>query len=233
MTDYVMVHGAWHGSWCWKRVRQLLTTKGHQVFTPTLTGLGERAHLLSRDVSLDTHIADIVNLLIWEDLRDIVLVGHSYGGIVVRHVADQLPDRVRSLVYLDAFVPEDGKSVLEYLPDSGNAHRELARTQGDGWKVPPIPASVLAVNAMDAAWVNRQCTMHPLATFETAAHLSGSCDTIATIGYILATGWNDGTFLQFYDFAGQRGWWREELACGHDVRLDMPDALATLLLQRT
>jgi pimeloyl-ACP methyl ester carboxylesterase len=137
MTDYVLVHGAWHGSWCWKRVRQRLTAKGHQVFTPTLTGLGERVHLLSRDVSLDTYIADVVNLLIWEDLRDIVLVGHSYGGTVVRHVADQLPDRVRSLVYLDAFVPEDGKSLLDYLPDSGTAIRALARAHGDGWKVPP------------------------------------------------------------------------------------------------
>ena len=155
MTDYVLVHGAWHGSWCWKRVRQLLTAKGHQVFTPTLTGLGERVNLLSRDVSLDTHIADVVNLLLWEDLRDIVLVGHSYGGIVVRHVADQMPDRVRSLVSLDAFIPEDGKSVLDYLPDSGKAMRELTRAQGDGWKVPPLTASVFAVNATDAAWVDR------------------------------------------------------------------------------
>jgi pimeloyl-ACP methyl ester carboxylesterase len=233
MTDYVLVHGAWHGSWCWKRVRHLLTAKGHQVFTPTLTGLGERVHLLSREVSLDTHIADVVNLLIWEDLWDIVLVGHSYGGTVVRHVADQLPDRVRSLVYLDAFVPEDGKSILEYELDSGKTTRERARTQGDGWKVPPIPASVFGVNATDAAWVDRQCTMHPLSSMEAVAHLSGSCDTVASIGYILASGWDNRQFLQFYELAGQRQWWREELACGHDVMLDMPDELAALLLQRT
>jgi pimeloyl-ACP methyl ester carboxylesterase len=233
MTDYVLVHGAWHGSWCWKRVRQRLTAKGHQVFTPTLTGLGERVHLLSRDVSLDTYIADVVNLLIWEDLRDIVLVGHSYGGTVVRHVADQLPDRVRSLVYLDVFVPEDGKSVLDYLPDSGTAIRALARAQGDGWKVPPIPASVFAVNATDAAWVDRQCTMQPLSSLEAAAHVSGRCDTVATIGYILASGWDDSLFRQFYEFAGQRRWWREDLACGHDVMLDMPDELAALLQRRT
>jgi len=233
MTDYVLVHGAWHGSWCWKRVRQRLSAKGHQVFTPTLTGLGERGHLLSRDVSLDTHIADVVNLLTWEDLRDIVLVGHSYGGAVVRHVADQLPDRVRSLVYLDAFVPEDGKSVLMYLPDSGKAVRELARTQGDGWKAPPIPASVLAINEMDAAWVDGQCTMQPLASLEAKAHLSGNCDTVATIGYILASGWEDSPFLQFYELAGERRWWRADLACGHDAMLDAPDELAALLLQQT
>jgi pimeloyl-ACP methyl ester carboxylesterase len=227
MTHYVLVHGAWHCSWCWKRVRELLTAKGHHVFTPTLTGLGDRAHLLSRDVSLDTHIADVVNLLLWEDIRDIVLVGHSYGGMAVRHVADQLPDRVRSLVYLDAFIPENGKSLTDYLPDCGKHFRELARIEGDGWKVPPIPASILAVNAMDAAWVDRQCTMHPLASFEAAAHFS-SRDTGATVGYILARGW-DGPFAQFYQLSGQRGWWREELACGHDVMLDMPNELATLL----
>ena len=233
MTDDGMVHGTWHGSWCWKRVRQRLTAEGYQVFTPTLTGLGERGHLLSRDVSLDTHIADVVNLLLWEDLRDIVLVGHSYGGIVVRPVADPWPDRVRSLVSLDAFIPEDGTSVLDSLPDSGKAMRKLARTQGDGWKVPPIPASVCAVNATDAVWVDRQCTMQPLSSLEAAARLSGRCGTVATIGYILASGWEDSLFRQFYELAGQRRWWREELACGHDVMLDMPDELAALLLQRT
>src|ERR1700680_4061392 len=101
MTGYVLIHGAWHGSWCWARVRRLLTTEGHEVFTPTLTGVGERSHLLSRDRALDPHVADVANLMIWENLRDIVLVGHSYGGIVIRHVADRMPDRIRSLLYLD------------------------------------------------------------------------------------------------------------------------------------
>src|SRR3982074_954430 len=168
-----MIHGAWHDSWCWKRVRDLLTAEGHRVFTPTLTGLGERGHLLSRDVGLDTHIMDVVNLLIWEDLRDIVLIGHSYGGIVVRHVVDRLPDRVRSLVYLDAFVPEDGKSLVAHLPDSGKQLREAALSRGDAWKVPPLPASVFAINAADAAWVDRQCTLHPLSSFEAPARLAG------------------------------------------------------------
>jgi pimeloyl-ACP methyl ester carboxylesterase len=231
MTDYVLIHGAWHGGWCWRRLGRLMTAAGHRVFTPTLTGLGERMHLLSRDVGLDTHIADVANLLIWEELRDVVLVGHSYGGIVVRHVADRLPDRVRALVYLDAFVPEDGKSVVDHLPDAGKRYREQALAQGDGWKVPPPPASVFAVNAADAAWVDRQCTLHPLSSFEAPARLSGACDGVASIGYILACGW-DGPFRRFYDLAVKRRWWREELPCGHDVMLDMPDELAALLLQR-
>src|SRR6201999_2452090 len=132
MTDYVLVHGAWWGSWCWTRVRALLAAEGHRVFTPTLTGLADRSHLLSRDVSLDTHIADVTNLMIWEDLRDIVLVGQSYGGAVTRHVADRMPDRIQSLVYLDAFVPENGKALFDYLPDKGKSFRELAVANGDG-----------------------------------------------------------------------------------------------------
>ena len=183
MTDYVLIHGAWHGSWCWTRVRRLLAAGAHRVFTPTLTGLGERSHLLSRDVGLDTHVADVANLMIWEDLRDIVLVGASYGGIVARHVADRMPDRIRSLVYLDAFVPENGKALFDYLPDSGESMRQLAVAHGDGWKIPPIPASVFAVNAADAAWVDRQCTMHPLSSCEAPTRLSGHGGrTISPVG---------------------------------------------------
>ena len=232
MTDYVLIHGAWHGSWCWTRVRRLLAAGAHRVFTPTLTGVGERSHLLSRDVGLDTHVADVANLMIWEDLRDIVLVGHSYGGIVARHVADRMPDRINSLIYLDAFVPENGNALCDYLPDNGKRDRELAVAHGDGWKVPLLPASVFAVNAADAAWVDRQCTMHPLSSFEAPARISGACDGVPTIGYILACG-HDGPFGQFYAKAGERRWWQEELACGHDVMLDMPNELTALLLQRT
>jgi pimeloyl-ACP methyl ester carboxylesterase len=232
MTDYVLIHGAWHGSWCWTRVRHLLAEGAHRVFTPTLTGVGERSHLLSRDVGLDTHVADVANLIMWENLRDIVLVGHSYGGVVARHVADRMPDRIRSLIYLDAFVPDNGKALHDYLPDNGEQFRELAVAHGDGWKVPPPPAAFFAVNAADAAWVDRQCTMHPLSTFESPARITGPCDGIGTIGYILASCF-DGPFGQFYAKAGERRWWREELACGHDVMLDMPNELTTLLLRKT
>ena len=232
MTDFVLIHGAWHGSWCWTRVRRLLTAEAHRVFTPTLTGVGERSHLLSRDVGLDTHVADIANLVIWEDLRDIVLVGHSYGGVVARQVADRMRNRIHSLVYLDAFVPDNGKALFDYLPDSGKSDRELAAAHGDGWKVPLRSASFFAVNAADADWVDRQCTMHPLSCFEAPAQISGACDSIATIGYIWATGHFDSPFGQFYAQAGERGWWQAELACGHDVMLDKPNELTSLLLQR-
>ena len=126
---------------------------------------------------------------------------------------------------------KDPTGTFDYLPDDGKSLRELAVAHGDGWKIPPIPASVFAVNAADAAWVDRQCTMHPLSSCEAPAQISGACDGIASIGYILARGY-DGPFGQFYVKAGERRWWQEELACGHDVMLDMPNELSALLLQR-
>ena len=110
---FVLVHGAWHGGWCWRRVADHLEGKGHKVFTPTMTGLGERSHLLTKDINLATHITDIVNVIKWEDLKDIVLVGHSYGGLIISGVADQMGDKIASIVFLDAFVPENGDSLAE------------------------------------------------------------------------------------------------------------------------
>ncbi len=104
MSTFVLVHGAWHGGWCWKRVRGALQAQGHQVFTPTLTGVADRSHLLSREVNLETHITDVANLMLWEELSEVVLCGHSYGGAVISGVADRIPDRISALVYLDAFV---------------------------------------------------------------------------------------------------------------------------------
>ena len=115
MANFVLVHGAWHGGWCWVRVARILRDAGHEVFTPTLTGLGERVHLASADISLDTHVADVLGVLESEELEDVVLCGHSYGGMVVTGVAAQAAKRIDTLVYLDAFVPEDGQSVFELM----------------------------------------------------------------------------------------------------------------------
>jgi pimeloyl-ACP methyl ester carboxylesterase len=231
MATFVLVHGAWHGSWCWKRVRKALESLGHEVFTPTLTGVGERSHLLSPDVTLDTHIDDVVNLILWEELSDVVLCGHSYGGCVISGVADRIPDRIGALVYLDAFVLEDGQSLHDTLPLAQKEMQlELARQHGEGWKVPPIPAEVFSVNASDLAWVNRQCTMQSLATFQQAIKLKGTVGVPIPVTFVLATGWNDSPFPVFYDGARARGWKTVTIPCGHDVMLDRPEELTRVLL---
>jgi len=230
MATFVLVHGAWRGSWCWKRVRKALQSEGHDVFTPTLTGVGERSHLLSSSVNLETHIDDVVNLIQWEDLRDVVLCGHSYGGCVVSGAADRVSERIRALVYLDAFVLQNGQSLLETLPPAQKSGQLEAAARGEGWKVPPIPAEFFNVNAVDRDWVNRQCTVQPLATFQQPIKLIGKVDGIRDVTFILATGFGDSPFTPFYEQAKARGWKALTMPCGHDVMLDRPDELTRVLL---
>jgi pimeloyl-ACP methyl ester carboxylesterase len=230
MSTFVLVHGAWRGGWCWKRVRQGLQALGHDVFTPTLTGVCERSHLLTPQVNLDTHIADVVNLMQWEELSDVILCGHSYGGCVISGVADQVPDRIGALVYLDAFVLENGQSVHDALPGvARDAQLDLARQSGDGWKVPPIPAEAFNVNPADRAWVNSQCTMHPLATFQQPITLRRGAVAPKNTMFILATGFENSPFPPFYDRARAQGWRTMTVDCGHDVMLDRPEELTRAL----
>ena len=225
MSTFVLVHGAWHGSWCWKRVRQALQAQGHEAFTPTLTGVGERSHLLGPHVNLDTHINDVIGLIQWEELSHVVLCGHSYGGCVISGVADRVSDRIDALVYLDAFVLENGQSLHDTLPPGmTNAQLEAAR-QTDGWKVPPIPAEAFQVNAKDRDWVNRQCTPQPLATFQQPVRLTGGIDQINNITFILADAWSPSPFPAFYEKAKVKGWKTITMSCGHDVMLDLPESL--------
>jgi len=231
MSTYVLVHGAWHGSWCWKRVRRALQALGHEVFTPTLTGVADHSHLLSRQVDLETHITDVVNLMRWEELSDVVLCGHSYGGCVISGVADRIPDRIGALVYLDAFLLENGQCLHDTLPTPmRDTQLEQSRSIGEGWKVPPIPAEVFHLNAHDRDWVNRQCTMEPLATFQQRLHLTGENAKIENITFILATGWSPSPFPPFYEKAKTKGWRTVTMECGHDVMLDLPEELTRELL---
>jgi pimeloyl-ACP methyl ester carboxylesterase len=230
MTTFVLVHGAWHGGWCYKRVARSLRQAGHEVYTPTLTGLGERAHLMGRTIDLTTHIQDIVSVIRCEELSDVVLCGHSYGGMVIAGVVEQIGAKVRSLVYLDAFVPENGKSVFDYLPaeQSGQMRTDAAQN-GEGYKVTPIPAAVFAVNDKDAAWVDAMCVKHPLATFEQKLALSGR--QVPKRVYIIAAGWEPSPFQQFgARYKNDRDWQFVSMACGHDVMVDQPRELADALI---
>src|SRR4051812_13517350 len=190
MATFVLVHGAWHGSWCWARVRRALVAQGHHVFTPTLTGVGERSHLLSRDIDLQVHVEDVANLIRWEQLDSVILCGHSYGGCVISGGAEALPDRIAALVYLDAFLLEGGECLHHIFPPQ---HRErqisLAKEKGEGWRVPPIPAEVFNVNPLDRDWVDRQCTPQPLATFQQPIRQTGAANRISRNHFIFASGW--------------------------------------------
>ncbi|MEJ0006942.1 MAG: alpha/beta fold hydrolase [Steroidobacteraceae bacterium] len=225
MTTFVLVHGAWHGSWCWQRVRGALQRHGHEVFTPTLTGVGERSHLLAEDIDLATHTLDVLNLIQWEELENIVLCGHSYGGMVVAGVADRIPQRIRSLVFLDAFVPDNGQCLLDFAPIP---QEQLV----DGWKCPPISAETFGVNLADRPWVDRQCTPQSIACFRQPAQLSGGLARVNRVSYAFASGWagDHSPFRPFYEKAKTRGWVTSEIHCGHDVMLDHPEAVTSLLL---
>jgi pimeloyl-ACP methyl ester carboxylesterase len=232
MTTFVLVHGAWHGSWCWKRVRQALQIRAHEVFTPTLTGVGERAHLISPQVTLETHITDVVNLIRYEELDDVVLCGHSYGGCVITGVADRVPERLLAVVYLDAFVLENGESLHDVLPAEVRAGQVQAANQhGNGWLVPPISAEFFEVNLADRAWVDRQCTPQPLATFQQPLRLRGAPSPPAQVTHVLATGYAHSPFPPFHERAKAKGWKTLTIDCGHDVMLDRPAELVEILLE--
>jgi pimeloyl-ACP methyl ester carboxylesterase len=232
MATFVLVHGAWHGGWCWKRVATLLRQAGHDVHTPTLTGLGERAHLMSPSIDLQTHVQDVLGLLRCEELTEIVLCGHSYGGMVITAVADLVPERVRSLVYLDAFVPDDGTSLLDFVPpEAAAAYRTDARTNGDGFRLTPIPAEVYRVNPLDCDWINRRCTDHPLNCFEQRVRLAGTWLNVPRLVYVHAAGWTRSSLLQVYERLKQDPAWQvTSLPCGHDVMIDMPREVTDILL---
>jgi pimeloyl-ACP methyl ester carboxylesterase len=231
MATFVLVHGAWHGSWCWARVRQGLLEQGHRVFTPTLTGVAEQSHAMSSDIDLQRHVDDVTNLIRWEELDSVILCGHSYGGCVISGVAEVVPERIAALIYLDAFLLEDGECLHDLLPAE---HRELqvslANEHGEGWRVPPIPAEIFNVNAVDRDWVDRQCTPQPLATFQQPLRLRGGPSQVARNHFIYASDWEGTPFAICYDRAKARGWTTSEIACGHDVMLDRPEALTAELI---
>jgi pimeloyl-ACP methyl ester carboxylesterase len=231
-TTYVLVHGAWHGSWCWKRVRAALQSAGHNVFTPTLTGLAERSHLNSAAIDLSIHIADIVNLIRWEELSDVVLCGHSYAGCVITGVADQIPDRIRALVFLDAFLLENGESLMDIVPSEvAQTVREQARATGEGWRMNPIPAQFLGVrDPHDVAWVDAQCTPQAMATFEERIKLTGNLEHIQDIAYMFPTERHP-NLLVSHERAKAKGWKICTIRnSAHDFMIDYPQKLAEFLL---
>jgi pimeloyl-ACP methyl ester carboxylesterase len=227
---FVLVHGAWHGAWCWRRVSDLLEKKGHKVFAPTMMGLGACSHMLSKDVNLTTHITDIVNLIKWEDLSGIVLVGHSYGGYIISGVAEQIGDKIASIVFLDAFVPESGDSLA--ASSSQPVREAIAAALGRGEPaLKPVPAAVFRVNEKDRAWVDAKCTPHPIAALIEKIALTGARDKIAKRAYIRAKGYPSIPFDAALAKSQGNGWKTFEMTAGHDAMVDQPQELTDLLIQ--
>jgi pimeloyl-ACP methyl ester carboxylesterase len=238
MATYVLVHGAWHGGWCWNRVVPLLRQKGHEVYTPTLTGLGERAHLATPQVDLSTHVTDIVNVIEFEDLSDVVLMGHSYGGQVVTGVAGAVPERIGQLAYLDAFVPGDGQTLIDLMGDAGIVSRLIP--DASSWQV-PIPQPPFGTFGItddnDFAWVRSKLVPHPLATMKEPVKLPAPLESYPFgLTYIVAAGERPTEYPSpfkeaFARFSHDRRWRVESLPTGHDIMVTMPRELVDILLR--
>jgi pimeloyl-ACP methyl ester carboxylesterase len=219
MTTFLIVHGAWTGGWSWQRVVDRLHAKGHRAFAPTLTGNCERSHLASPAVNLDTHIADIVNEIVWKDLEDIVLVAHSYGGLVAGGVCERVGERIASLVMLEAFLPKHGRSFAD---------------EAGGWQItePMQPAPVSEpgeyLREDDRIWVNSKATAQCAGTFTQKQKVTGAWQRIAKKTYIVAPK-SFGSAPA--ELVKDKSWTIREIAGGHDSPIDMPDELTEMLIE--
>src|SRR5450759_1116381 len=237
MATFVLVHGGWHGGWCWQKVIPFLEAAGHEVYTPTLTGLAERASELSPDVGLETHIQDIVGLLVEKNLHGVILVGHSYGGMVITGVVDQAPERIANLVYLDTFVPRDGESMVDVSPMVIGLLRRQAQAHGDGWRI-ASRGTYGVTTEPDRSWLLSKVTPQPLKTYEQPLHLKnpGIVSTKPRT-HIYCSG--SGFFYSLMQHVAARralppteaGWRLRQLPTGHDAMITMPRELADLLLE--
>jgi pimeloyl-ACP methyl ester carboxylesterase len=233
VAAFVVVHGGWAGGWQWRQVATLLEAAGHMAFCPTLTGCGERVHLAHPQIDLDLHTQDIVNVLEYEDLHEVTLVGHSYGGMVITNVAERAPNRLRQLVYLDAFVPHDGESLMDIIGQVlGSAAvaqiEELVRTQGDGWRFPRSPVDSDGVP-------NPRATDQPYSTLTQKIRVASPEAAALPHSYVLCTerpsGWPFGPVLAMCAARARAGGWSyHELPTGHALWRTAPDEVAKLLI---
>lgn len=232
---FVLIHGTFCGGWMWRRVADLLEKQGHKVFTPTLSGLGERSHLLSKDVNLDTQITDVVNVFKWEDLSDICLVAHSYGGWVGSGALERIGDHVASIVWLDAYQPEDGQKPLDLTNEGFRKAFLNAAEKGEPSFAPPLGAAPLFpiwVNEKDSAYVLSKLTPQPVGTYLQPIKLSGARDKTAKKTYIRATRFPNPAFDKALAACkADKSWSTFEVKSGHIVMLDQPDWLADTLMK--
>ena len=227
MANIVLAHGAWSAAWAWKKVRPLMAAAGHEFFTPTYTGLGERAHLASPSNDLETHIQDVLGVIRCEDLRNVVLIGHSYGGMVATGVADRARDRIARLFYLDAFVPADGQALADLVPDAERNRLLGSVESGDGWRVTPNPTP-LDTPQEDLDWVSKFRMPQSVKCFVEPIRLQ--TDLTLPRVFIHCTRFADKTpFAQFaIRYRGNPGWQVHELDASHSPNVTAPAALMEL-----
>jgi pimeloyl-ACP methyl ester carboxylesterase len=232
MATFVLVHGLGGGGWNWKGVRQSLIKLGHEVFTPTLTGLGERSHLANRDINLETHINDISNVMKWENLHEVILVGHSYGGAVVTGAADKEAARIKKLIYLDAFILPDGKSVLDLQPPHRvEYYEEKVKNEGDGWLLFPNSAEFYGItDENDQKLIDEYSTPHPFATFTQPVQLQYGDKPPFPRAYIWASNFTPSPFAPLAEkVKNDPNWEYYEIPAGHMLMLSHVDELSKLL----
>lgn len=224
---FVFVHGAWHGGWCLNRLIPYLESAGHRTYAVTLTGQGDRAHLINPSIDLATHVTDVVSMLEMDDLTDIILVGHSYGGLVICGAAERAWTRIRRLVYLDALVPAHGQSGFDLnSPQFREKVEQDAKNNGDGYKVAPIESILGITDAEDLEWVRARLRPLPIGVFRQPVEAPTFASEIAST-YIHCTGFG---FQATADRCRQAGWSVLEIDCGHDAMIIKPRELAELLL---
>ncbi|MFN3326591.1 MAG: alpha/beta fold hydrolase [Bryobacteraceae bacterium] len=225
MAIVLIVHGAWGGGWSWSRVRPLLRSAGFDVHTPTLTGLGERSHLYRPGIDLQDHVQDVIAVLEYEDLRDVVLVGHSYGGMVIRGVADHASERVERMIYLDAFVPEHGESIADLI---GPGRIPFHRTDG---RIDPLPPAAAGIDREeDLHWILARETGHPHLTLTQPISLLNPAIELPS-AYIYCNNPAIGLFEASAMRAKLAGWEYRELPTGHSPNVTHPELLAETLIE--
>jgi pimeloyl-ACP methyl ester carboxylesterase len=230
MASVVLAHGAWSSAWAWKKMRPLFRAAGHEFFSPSYTGLGQRAHLAAPEVDLSTHVQDVVSAIEFEDLKAITLLGHSYGGMVATGVADKVGNRIARVIYLDAFAPKDGQSLFDLTgPKAEGNMRAGAAKDGDGWRLPinPMPPDTAPE---DVAWASPRRRPQPIKTFEQKIKLE-SKEPPPPRHYIYATKNGPGdVFRQFGERAkSEAGWKYYEIEASHNPHITCPDVLMKLL----
>jgi pimeloyl-ACP methyl ester carboxylesterase len=225
---FLVAHGAWSAGWCWRKMHPLMQAAGHRLITPTYTGLGEREHLANPSITLETHIEDLLGVIKFEQLSSFVLVAHSYGGMVATGVADRVPERIAKLVYLDAFVPSDGQSLLELLPPGGAERLRERAKAGDGWRLPPNPIPADTSEA-DAKWIQQLRMPQPVKTFESPLQLRNGETRIPRTYIYAKRATPEDTFRRFAERAKREHWDYREIDASHSPHITAPEALMGML----